>query len=334
MLTPPAGLSDRHLQAVIEQAWGVTAASLDYRPVGFGSHHWVTIDNQGKRHFLTVDELAFESRIGDEVSVHGLHLRPALAAATDLRSFGCGFVVAPIATNDDDPFVSFDIYAVALYPFVEGHGFTFEESFGEAARDQILDIVIELHRVPIDAIRPPPTDGFVIPWLEQLDGSMRYDDDRSGPNGPYAANASQLLIDNEAEIRRLIARYRTLVTQYLSDPGPVVITHGEIHPGNVMVTPKGWMIVDWDTVMLAPPERDLWRLVQGDGSVLRAYADATGTAPHQWLVDLYCIRWDLADIASFAAQFRKPHEDTEDSRKALEILHSVVGRLGAPTGPP
>ena len=109
----------------------------------------------------------------------------------------------------------------------------------------------------------------------------------------------------------------------------MVVTHGEIHPGNVMVTSKGWVVVDWDTVLVAPPERDLWRLAQGGGSVLRAYADATGTAPNEWLVDLYGLRWDLAEIASFAAEFRKPHEDTEDSRKALDILHSVVGRLRA-----
>ena len=96
-----------------------------------------------------------------------------------------------------------------------------------------------------------------------------------------------------------------------------------------MATAKGWVIVDWDTVLLAPPERDLWRLAQRSGSVLRAYADATGTAPNEWLVDLYGIRWDLADIASFAADFRQPHEDTEDSRKALEILRTAVARLRA-----
>jgi spectinomycin phosphotransferase/16S rRNA (guanine(1405)-N(7))-methyltransferase len=96
-----------------------------------------------------------------------------------------------------------------------------------------------------------------------------------------------------------------------------------------MATSTGWVIVDWDTVLLAPPERDLWRLAQGGGSVLRAYAHATGTAPDERLVDLYGIRWDLADLASFATDFREPHEDTEDIRKALEILHSVVGRLRA-----
>lgn len=84
------------------------------------------------------------------------------------------------------------------------------------------------------------------------------------------------------------------VAQYLSDPAPVVITHGEIHPGNEMETSEGWVIVDWDTVLLAPPERDLWRLVQADGSVLREYGDSTGTAPAEWLVEMYGIRWEVA----------------------------------------
>jgi spectinomycin phosphotransferase/16S rRNA (guanine(1405)-N(7))-methyltransferase len=311
---------------VIERGWGVAVDSLEYRPVGFGSHHWVAIDDRGLRHFVTVDEISSESRTGDEVSTHGLHLRTALAAATDLRAFGCRFVVAPISTKADDPFVQFDNYAVALFPFIEGRSFSFEESFGETKGERVLELVAALHQVPIAAIRPPATDGFVVPWLDQLDQSMHR---QAGSNGPYAAVASRLLIDNDTEIKRLIARYRTLVAQHLRDPGPVVVTHGEIHPGNVMATSTGWVIVDWDTVLVAPPERDLWRFAQGGGAGLRAYAEATGTAPNEQLLDLYGIRWDLADIASFAAEFRKPHEDTEDSRKALECLRSVVRRLRA-----
>jgi hypothetical protein len=326
VLTPPEDLSDAQLEEVIDQAWGITVDSLEYRPVGFGSHHWTATDNRDRRHFVTVDLLGSESRVGDEVSALGLHLRQALETATDLRDSGCSFVVAPTATKTQEPFVQFDDYAVALYPYIEGRSFSFEESLGEDDRHHVLELVIALHTAPIAAIRPPAMDGFVVPWLDRVVRSMRLASS-AGSIGPHAAVASRLLIDNEGEIRALIARYRALVARYLADPGPVVVTHGEIHPGNVMVTSTGWMIVDWDTVLLAPPERDLWRLAQGGGSVLRAYAEATGTAPHEWLIDLYGIRWDLADLASFAAEFSRPHEDTEDSRKALELLHSVVGRL-------
>jgi spectinomycin phosphotransferase/16S rRNA (guanine(1405)-N(7))-methyltransferase len=328
VLTPPTDLSDSDLEEAIGHAWGVPVASLEYHAVGFGSHHRVATDNQGLRHFVTVDELSSESHFGDEVSALGFHLRRALEAATDLRALGCSFVVAPITTKADEPFIQFSGYSVALYPFIEGRILSFEEPFGKADRDHVLAKVLALHRVPISAVRPPDTEGFVVPWLDQLDRSLHLDSEGGLPKGPYAAIAAQLLVDNEAQIRRLISRYRALVAQYLSDPAPVVITHGEIHPGNVMETSEGWVIVDWDTVLLAPPERDLWRLAQGDGSVLREYGDTTGTAPTEWLVEMYGIRWDLGEIASFAAEFREPHEDTGDSRKALEILRSVLGRLG------
>jgi hypothetical protein len=112
------------LGEMIGHAWGVAVPSLEYRPVGFGSHHWVATDSQGLRHFVTVDELRSESRVGDEVSALGLHLRRALEAATDLRAFGCSFVVAPITTRAGDPFFQFGSYSVALYPFIEGRSFS------------------------------------------------------------------------------------------------------------------------------------------------------------------------------------------------------------------
>jgi aminoglycoside phosphotransferase (APT) family kinase protein len=39
-----------------------------------------------------------------------------------------------------------------------------------------------------------------------------------------------------------------------------VLTHGEPHPGNLIQVGSRWMLVDWDTTLVAPPERDLWLL--------------------------------------------------------------------------
>ena len=44
MLTRPAGLSDDTLRAVLGRDWGIEVASMRYRPVGFGSHHWEVVD--------------------------------------------------------------------------------------------------------------------------------------------------------------------------------------------------------------------------------------------------------------------------------------------------
>ncbi len=56
-----------------------------------------------------------------------------------------------------------------------------------------------------------------------------------------------------------------------------MLTHGEPHRGNTIVTATGVVLVDWDTCLLAPPERDLWLLVGEEPGIRERYATRTGT---------------------------------------------------------
>lgn len=46
------------LTGALQDLWVFTAASLEYQPVGFGSHHWLATDATGRRLFATADDLA------------------------------------------------------------------------------------------------------------------------------------------------------------------------------------------------------------------------------------------------------------------------------------
>lgn len=91
----------------------------------------------------------------------------------------------------------------------------------------------------------------------------------------------------------------------------------------------GWRLIDWETALVAPPERDLWNLDPGDGSVLGAYARATGVTPLPSMLELYRIRWDLADIAVDVGRFRRPHTGTADDEKSWDILSRLLAHLTA-----
>jgi spectinomycin phosphotransferase len=92
-----------------------------------------------------------------------------------------------------------------------------------------------------------------------------------------------------------------------------------------MRTGDGYVLVDWDTVALAPPERDLWMLVTDDGEEAAAYAEATGHELDQATMHLFRLRWDLADIAAFTDLLRSPHERTKDTEKAYDALMFYLG---------
>src|SRR5215203_4668449 len=135
--------------------------------------------------------------------------------------------------------------------------------------------------------------------------------------GPYALEVAGLISRHAAAIRSALGRYDDLVTNALSAPSRAVLTHGEPHPGNTMRTVDGWVLIDWDTARVAPPERDLWSLDPGDGTMHAAYAERTGTALRPALLELYRRRWDLADVAVDVARLRRAHEGTAEDAKTF-----------------
>src|SRR5258708_31197217 len=103
MLPPPDGLRQDDLRAALTSEWGLTAASMTYLPVGFGSHHWQVADSAGGRWFVTVDELDAKRVVsGEPVETAFGRLSAALATAVRLKDCGAEFVVAPVPSPSRD----------------------------------------------------------------------------------------------------------------------------------------------------------------------------------------------------------------------------------------
>ena len=134
----------------------------------------------------------------------------------------------------------------------------------------MLHLLAAAHTAPPAARRRALADDFAGPYRDQLEAACQ--PGGGSGRGPYARPVARLIQEHAAPIRRLLARYDRLVTAARSQPSRTVLTHGEPHPGNTMLTGGGWVLIDWDTALAAPPERDLWSLDPGDGSILHAYA--------------------------------------------------------------
>ena len=327
-MTPPDELSDDALVRVLREGWGLAVAEIDYRAVGFGSHHWEAVDRDRVRWFVTVDDLHHKRQsMGEPDAAAFGRLRAALATATDLRDSGATSVVAPIPTRAGEPVMrTGQRFGVALYPHVDGQSYSWGDFATSAHRRGVLDVLVGLHAAPTATSRHVRAEDFAVPHRDELESTFDHNGVR-WEGGPYASLTSELLVENAEKIRRLLVRHDDLVEAIRRRPGPMVFTHGEPHPGNTMLTPTGWVLIDWDTVLLAPPERDLWSLDPGDGSILRAYADATGTTPLPQRLELYRIRWDLADIGAYISRFRAPHAASPDDEKSWDDLCSLIRRL-------
>lgn len=93
-------------------------------------------------------------------------------------------------------------------------------------------------------------------------------------------------------------------------------------PRSPSTTNDGPALVDWDTALLAPPERDLWRLT--DPADLTAYTALTGHVVDPDALALHRTRWDLTDIALYVAELSVAPERTPDSDVAWTVLRSLL----------
>jgi hypothetical protein len=324
VLTPPDDLPEAALAPMLERWWGIAAASVTYQAIGWGSHHWAVTDTAGRRWFVTLDELAHKRLSAQEPLTAGFErLRAALAAATDLRASGATFVVAPVPAVDGEPLARVsDGFGAAVYPFIDGQRFEWGEFSSPAHRLGVLGLLAAVHTAPAAASRHALGDDYAVPHRDDLEAAGEAAD-----CGPYARPAALLMQQHAAPVRRLLARYDGLVRQARSRGARMVLTHGEPHPGNTMLAADGWLLIDWDTVLVAPPERDLWSLDPGDGTILDAYATATGASPQPYLMDLYRLRWDIADLAMEVSRFRRPHAGSSDDDEGWELLSSLIERI-------
>ncbi len=138
--------------------------------------------------------------------------------------------------------------------------------------------------------------------------------------GPFSEPARALLSAHQEGVIGLLAGFDRLVAEVATRGGDEVITHGEPHSGNVMRAGEKLVLLDWDTVGLAPPERDLWMVVTDTGEELALYLDLTRRRVDQNALSLYRARWQLDDVASFVSLFRSAHATTDDTELAWLAL--------------
>jgi spectinomycin phosphotransferase len=324
MFTRPNDFSDDAVVAAVAEGWGRRAGVIEYLPVGFGSHHW-RVEADGCLWFVTADDLrAWRWPRAESHSESLRRLGAALRTARRLRDDGLEFVVAPLATAWGDAlYFAADHFAIAVYPYVQGESPDSDSYQTREDRLAVLDLIARVHRASGTTIQDAIVDDFAIPNRDDLTAVLTQDS-RPWDTGPYGEAARALVARHAREVERVLVRYDTLVAGARQRSERMVLTHGEPHPRNTLVSDNGLMLVDWDTTLLAPPERDVWTLADGDPQVVDLYEATTGIVLLEDTLTLYRLRWDLTEISIYVGQFQQPHRDTTDTSIAWGGLNDYL----------
>ncbi len=311
MHTEPRDLDRASLADALERHWAIAPQRLEYVPAGFGTHHWEALGSDGSQWFVSADDLRSPKFGGQPSQASFSQLDRAFRTAQALRGdAGLEFVVAP--EQGAGGVVLLRVaghYAVRVEPFAEAAAIGDGDFETTADRSAVAQMIGRLHaattRVPAAL---PAHEDFTLPARAELERAL----DELGirwESGPFGEPARELLRQSAGDVRERLAAHDAAAAALLADQSSWVVTHGEPHSANVLRDARGrLLLVDWDTVRIAPPERDLW-MVRAEGP------------------SFYRERWALAEICEYISEFRRAHGSSDDTRAAwAELGEYLPGR--------
>ncbi|CAN7188751.1 phosphotransferase [Terrabacter sp. LjRoot27] len=224
---------------------------------------------------------------------------------------------------------------VSLTPWIDAPRLSSPPQQTADDRRAVTDVLGRLHAATPHAVGVAGTDDLRLPERDLLDRALATD---LPPGvGPYGARARDALAEQADAVRRALAVWDEHAVRAHAERDSWVITHGEPHWRNVLSGADGLHVVDWDTALLAPAARDLWHVAGAEGAgadvVLADYAALTGRRVSTDDLRAQALRWDLTEVALYAAWFGRPHADDADGEIAwggfTESLSSVGARGSA-----
>jgi spectinomycin phosphotransferase len=322
---PPAEIEQRDLARSLAALWGLEVVRLRYLPKGFGSYHWRAEAQDGRHSFLTVDDLETKPWLGAEAdsTFHGL--QAAYGTALALHAHGrLDFVVPPVPSIDGRVTVRLNPrHSLTVFEFVEGQPGQWGEPMSAGDRHRLVDTLATLHRSAPSMPSDAPRRELVLPGRADLEAALQ-DLGRPWEGGPLSEMARLELAANAGIVGQWLASFDDLAARVAARAGPPVITHGEPHPGNLIRVDGAFRLIDWDTVAISLPERDLWMLDDGPDGTLAVYRQMTGRAVDDEAIALYRLAWRLTDIMLFTALLRSDHAINEGTEKAWNGLHDSL----------
>jgi Ser/Thr protein kinase RdoA (MazF antagonist) len=296
MLVEPAVDRDS-LIAAVHQYYGLTVASLEFVPVGWGtagyklragdSQYFLKLWPDGREAAGALDRLPFVQQL----HAHGLR------------------VPYPLATRENQLSVQLPSGVIALFPFLAGSSPPDWPVCPRSVLEEIGRTIGQLHAIPLDL---PFREEFAVRTREQL--------------RPYVGG--EVLRPYETELSKQLDRLDELQQQARLASGPFVVTHTDLIGNNILVDDEGQVsVLDWDDMRLAPPEYDLSLLLHGvqpvDGRALATVLEVYPVRPLRIeLFAFFLLRRALDDFTArifvLSEGERTPHE-IDDAREGLEL---------------
>ena len=315
MLEKP-DLPDQRIIAGLRDAYGLIDPQVTFLPLGVDVNAAVyrVRAADGAAYFLKLRRGDF-----DEIVV---------ALPKFLSDQGIRQIIAPLPARGQ-LWAALAPFKMILYPFVVGHN-GYETDLTDQQWVMLGTALKAVHttHVPSALARRIPRESFAPRWRDAVRTFLARAEVEPFAE-PVAARLAAFLHAKRAEIYALLDRTERLAQALQAHPPAFVLCHSDIHAGNVLMPDDAALyIVDWDSPIFAPKERDLMFAGGGQFGEKRSaqeeealfYQGYGPAAVNQGALAYYRYERIIEDIAAFCEQIFLTDEGGADREQALRYL--------------
>ena len=248
-----------------------------------------------------------------------------------LSRIGITQVIPTLTTRTGQFWTDLAPFKVILYPYVEGqNGFA-----GKMTEGQWIEFGGSLQRFHSAVVPSGITSGirredFSPEWREITNSHLTHIDKKTFAD-PVAAELAAFLLNKRADTLDLVKRAERLAQALQKQPPEFILCHGDIHGWNLLIDVNGGLyMVDWDTLIFAPKERDLMFVGGGLGDSgytpqeeeAMFYQGYGQTNINQIAIAYYRYERIIEDIAVYCDQILLSEEGGKDRKQSLGYLKS------------
>lgn len=319
MLTKPP-LTDQEITACLHSAYGFDVEAISFLPLGFDFNtavYRITINN-GADYFLKLRSSEF--------------LEASVSVPKYLAGLGLKSVIEPLTTKAGQLWTNLDAFKAILYPYVEGRNGV-EAKLSEDQWAQFGATLKRLHNtdIPNNVTNDLQQEKFSSKWRGAVKAFLM-GITKEVFKEPVAVKTAEFLQSKSSEILKIIERAEELAIALQTQLPKYVLCHADIHGWNLIVDQEGALyIVDWDTLIFAPKERDLMFIGAGiwDSSLTSAeeeslfYRGYGQTEINPDAIAYYRFERIIQDIGEYCEHiFLSDEDDADDRMQSFEYLCS------------
>ncbi len=255
-----------------------------------------------------------------------------------LADLGLKQVIPAFTTEKGQFWTSLSSFKAILYPYVEGRN-GIEVNLSDQQWIEFGATMKKLHsaNIPREISSNVQRETFPSKWRQTVKTFLERVENEVFVES-IAARMAMFLKSKREEILELVRRAEYLACLLQKQPLDYILCHADIHGWNLLIDEEGALyVVDWDTILFAPKERDLMFIGAGIWDSGRTptedeilfYEGYGPTNINYDAIAYYRIERVVEDIGEYCKQIFLSDEGGEDRTQSFQYLQSIF----LPNGP-